>query len=136
MLKIIHQMKTRDERGFTLIELLIVIAIIAILAAIAIPQFAAYRERGIRASMISDARNTATVEEAYFSDTQTYSGFGAQASVFVLGSQTVRPSQNNTVQSTPTGLASTYTIIVNNPNGGSGSTHYSLFSTGGSPGWN
>lgn len=57
-----------SEKGFTLIELLIVVAIIGILAAIAIPQFAAYRERGYIASMQADAKSLATAEEAYFAD--------------------------------------------------------------------
>ena len=62
----------RNEKGFTLIELLVVIAIIGILAAIAIPQFAEYRERGFDAGARSDLRNAATAEEAYFVDNNAY----------------------------------------------------------------
>lgn len=62
----------RKEEGFTLIELLVVVAIIGILAAIAIPQFSAYRQRGFDARSVSDLRNAANGEEAYFADNETY----------------------------------------------------------------
>jgi type IV pilus assembly protein PilA len=68
----------RDEKGFTLIELMIVIAIIGILAAIAIPQFNAYRARSYNASANSDLRNMITAQEGYFVDNNTYAqGTGA-----------------------------------------------------------
>ena len=62
----------KDQKGFTLIELMIVIAIIGILAAIAIPQFNAYRKRSYNSSAVADLRNAATAQEAYFVDESTY----------------------------------------------------------------
>jgi type IV pilus assembly protein PilA len=64
--------KMKNQQGFTLIELMIVIAIIGILAAIAIPQFSAYRTRSFNSAATSDLRNAATAQEAYFVDNQQY----------------------------------------------------------------
>ena len=62
----------KKNEGFTLIELMIVIAIIGILAAIAIPQFSAYRTRSFNAAANADLRNAATAQEAYYVDKNTY----------------------------------------------------------------
>jgi type IV pilus assembly protein PilA len=62
----------KTKKGFTLIELLVVVAIIGILAAIAIPQFAKYRERAFNSAAESDVRNFKTSMEAYYADNQEY----------------------------------------------------------------
>jgi type IV pilus assembly protein PilA len=60
--------KKRNQKGFTLVELLVVVAIIGILAAIAIPQYNQYRSRAFIASMKSDAKNLYTAVQAWIAD--------------------------------------------------------------------
>jgi type IV pilus assembly protein PilA len=67
--------KIRRNKGFTLIELLIVVAIIGILAAIAIPQFSAYREKAYNSAANSDLKNWKTGMEAFNGDYQEYPTF-------------------------------------------------------------
>ena len=64
----------RKQAGFTLIELLIVIAIIAILAAIAIPQFLKYKEGAYLDSVRSDVKNAVTAMESYNAQNGYYPG--------------------------------------------------------------
>jgi type IV pilus assembly protein PilA len=64
--------KFRSNKGFTLIELLIVVAIIGILAAVAIPQFATYRAKAYNSAAQSDLRNFKTQMESAFGDNQAY----------------------------------------------------------------
>ncbi len=86
------------RKGFTLIELLIVVVIIGILAAIAIPKFANTKQKAILASMKSDLRNLVTAQEAFFSDNNDYAGAAAAAQVNGTGGAgkvTFTPSTGN-----------------------------------------
>ena len=66
-----------NKKGFTLIELLIVVVIIGILAAIAIPKFADTKRKAYVTAMKSDLKNMVSAAEAYFSDNNTYAGYVA-----------------------------------------------------------
>jgi prepilin-type N-terminal cleavage/methylation domain-containing protein len=67
-----NQAMLKLRKGFTLIELLIVVVIIGILAAIAIPKFANTKSKAYITAMKSDLRNLVTAEEAFFSDSSKY----------------------------------------------------------------
>ena len=98
----------KETRGFTLIELLIVVVIIGILAAIAIPKFAATKDKAKLASVKTDVRNSETAEESYFADFATFGSFSQlqAASNFSL-------SSGNTM--TITAATNGYTVSANNP---------------------
>ena len=86
----------RDRKGFTLIELLIVVVIIGILAAIAIPKFSKTREKAYYAAMKSDLKNLATQQEVYYADNYVYTanetGLGFVDSEAVTVAITATPS--------------------------------------------
>ena len=115
----LSKMMKKNEKGFTLIELMIVIAIIGILAAIAIPQFNAYRKRSFNAAALSDLKNFTTAQEAYFVDAQTYcttkatlmANYGAQESSGVTVTINSANASSYNMSSTNAKGDKTYTIV-------------------------
>jgi prepilin-type N-terminal cleavage/methylation domain-containing protein len=78
----LQKLRKNNQKGFTLIELMIVIAIIGILAAIAIPNFLAYRTRGQDSAAQSEAKNFYNAAMAYFADTTTTGSLVTEATAF------------------------------------------------------
>jgi prepilin-type N-terminal cleavage/methylation domain-containing protein len=105
----------QNRKGFTLIELLIVVVIIGILAAIAIPKFAATKDKAKLASVKTDLRNAMTAQEAYFSDNATY------ATIATLNTgKLINFSTGNAPGATDKADAAGYTISVTNASISSG----------------
>ncbi len=108
-----------NRKGFTLIELLIVVVIIGILAAIAIPKFASTKEKAYLASMKSDLRNLATSEEGYFADNQKYLA-GTASNLAGVATQL-----DATTKYVPSAGVTVVATVVNNPEGWSATSSHS-----------
>ncbi len=106
-----------NRKGFTLIELLIVVVIIGILAAIAIPKFSNTKEKAYVAAMKSDLRNLVTAEESYFADNLAYGtianlGTAYSSSQGVLVATSAVTATGWSASATHTGTAQTCTIAL------------------------
>ena len=87
-------MRPSRKHGFTLIELLIVVVIIGILAAVAIPKFTGTKQRASRSAGMADMRNLATSQEGYYADSNRYAELTDTGST--TGKMNFVPSTGNT----------------------------------------
>ena len=108
----------KSEKGFTLIELMIVVAIIGILAAIAIPNFLSYQKKAKTSEAKTSLGSIRTVEEAYAADHDTYLACAQHPAAVPAGitttwTTTIPPAAWDTLGFSPKGnIRYAYTVVV------------------------
>ena len=120
MLKIFRK---EGQKGFTLIELMIVIAIIGILAAIAIPQFVSYRQKGYNTDAKGELKSFYTACQAYYADNPSQSGDCTTTMV----TQTFIPSSSVSIT---TNSGSGQNMVGTTAKHSSGTSTYTIGSSG------
>ena len=108
-------MQNRKRKGFTLIELLIVVVIIGILAAIAIPKFANTKGKAYKATMKGDLRNLATEQEGYAADNAGAYFAGSAVGPAVIGTTGYAPSTGVTVTATTDAATNGWYAVATHP---------------------
>jgi prepilin-type N-terminal cleavage/methylation domain-containing protein len=114
-----------NRKGFTLIELLIVVVIIGILAAIAIPKFANTKQKAVKSAMISDLRNLATAQEAFFADSTKYAT--SYGTTIGTGTVSFAVSQNNVLTISSGSNASGWAASISNVGYNTGASYCGVY---------
>jgi len=105
--------QTASLQGFTLIELMVVMTIVAVLSAIAVPQYNTYKKKAFDARALADLRNVAAAEEAYFMDHEKYLSCQNQSCALLPGIARLSKGVNLSVEASEI----SFVAIASHPQG-------------------